>query len=242
MIEVGVMGGYFNPIHNWHLLLGDCAAHQFKLDKVLYIPSGQPPHAKKEIRDGEIRFKLVEAAVADNPLFEASRIEIDRPGVTWTIDTLQELKQRYGDGTRLNFFIGEDNIAAIQGYGRRAELLKLCRLLVACRGTADDAKLRTWREALPEADLDAIEVPASDLSSTLVRDRVRDGKAYRYLVPAKVFDMIEELTLYKEETTLAAEPATPTKTSIAQTAPAAPAATTTITQPPPVAPAEPEAA
>lgn len=204
MNDIGMVGGYFNPLHNWHLLLGDCAAHQFKLGKVLYIPSGQPPHAKKHLLDGNIRFRLVEAGVADNPLFEASRIEIDRPGVTWTIDTLHELKQKYGDGTRLNFIIGEDNIKAIAVYDKRAELAGLARLLVACRGEADDKQLAAWRAAVPEATIEAIECPVSDLSSTLVRDRVAAGKPYRYLVPAKVYDLIEELGLYKPSVVAAA--------------------------------------
>jgi nicotinate-nucleotide adenylyltransferase len=206
------MGGYFNPIHNWHLLLGDCAAFQFKLDKVLYIPSGQPPHPKKHLLDGNVRFKLVETAVASNPLFQASRIEIDRPGVTWSIDTLAELKKQYGEGVRLNFIIGEDNIPAIAGYDKRKELVALCRLLVACRGTADAARLKAWREAVPEATIEAIECPASDLSSTLVRDRIVAGLPYRYLVPAGVYTLCEEQKLYREATTTCganAAPATP---------------------------------
>lgn len=204
MKELGVMGGYFNPIHNWHLLLGDCAAFQFKLDKVLYVPSGQPPHAKNHLLDGAVRFKLVEAAVAGSPLFEASRIEIDRPGVTWSIDTLRALKELHGDGVRLNFIIGEDNIKAIAGYDKRAELAGLCRLLVACRGDADATRLAAWRAQVPEATIEAIDCPVSDLSSTLVRDRVEQGKPYRYLVPAKVFDMIEDLHLYVQTSTAAA--------------------------------------
>jgi nicotinate-nucleotide adenylyltransferase len=196
MKELGVMGGYFNPIHNWHLLLGDCAAHQFKLDKVLYIPSGEPPHEKKDKLDGNTRFRLVEAGIAGNALFEASRIEIDRPGVTWSIDTLRELKAKYGDGVRLNFIIGEDNIKAIAGYDKRAELAALCRLLVACRGEADPAQLAAWRAAVPEAEIEAIDCPVSDLASTLVRDRRRAGQPYRYLVPTKVYELIEELGLY----------------------------------------------
>lgn len=199
MDEIGMMGGYFNPIHNWHLLLGDCAAHQFKLKKVLYIPSGEPPHAKKHKQDGNTRFRLVQAAIDGNALFQASRIEIDRPGVTWTIDTLRELKKEYGDGVRLNFIIGEDNIKAIAAYDKRAELASLCRLLVACRGEADPAQLAAWRAAVPEAEIEAIDCPVSDLSSTLVRDRVAAGKPYRYLVPAKVYDLIEELRLYLPE-------------------------------------------
>lgn len=193
MTELGVMGGYFDPPHNWHLLLGDCAAYQFKLDKVLYIPSGQPPHSKKHLLDGNVRFKLVEAAVAANALFEASRMEIDRPGVTWSIDTLRELKKKHGDGTRLNFIIGEDNIKSIAAYDKRAEFVALARLLVACRGEADPAALAAWRALLPEAAIDAIDCPASDLSSTLVRDRIAAGQPYRYLVPAKVYELIEEL-------------------------------------------------
>lgn len=196
MKELGVMGGFFNPIHNWHLLLGDFAAHQFSLDRVLYVPSGNPPHEKKDSTPGPTRFRLVCAAVSENPRFEASRIEIDRPGITWSIDTLQTLKEQYGDGVRLNFIIGEDNIKAIAEYDRRAELAKLCRLLVACRGTADEDRLKAWREAVPEATIEAIDCPASELSSTIVRELIKAGKPYRYLVPAPVYALLEELKPY----------------------------------------------
>jgi nicotinate-nucleotide adenylyltransferase len=197
MKELGIMGGYFNPIHNWHLILGDWAADQFSLDKVLYVPSGTPPHAKKHIMDGNVRFKMVAIAIADNPRFEASRIEIDRPGVTWTIDTLRELKKRYGPGVRLNFIIGEDNIKAIRDYELRDELLALCRLLVACRGEADDERVKSWRAELPQADIEAIDCPASELSSTMIRDLIVAGKPYRYLVPASVYHYIEKHRLYR---------------------------------------------
>lgn len=197
MKELGIMGGYFNPIHNWHLILGDWAAYQFSLDKVLYVPSGTPPHAKKHILSGHIRFKMVAAAVAGNPRFEASRIEIDRPGVTWTIDTLRQLKRRYGDGVRLNFIIGEDNIKAIADYEKRDELIGLCRLLVACRGEADAERLKAWRATLPGADIEAINCPASELSSTMIRDFIAGGKPYRYLVPPSVYRIIEKLKLYR---------------------------------------------
>ena len=114
-------------------MVAQCALEQFKLDKVIFVPTGTPPHKKTDVLDKESRFEMVAAAVRDNPRFEASRIEIDRPGITYSIDTLKELKQSLGDGVRLNFIIGEDNIKSLENYARADEILSLCRLLVSPR-------------------------------------------------------------------------------------------------------------
>src|SRR5438094_6412096 len=139
MRHLGIMGGTFNPLHSRHLMVGQAAGDQFSLEKVLFVPSGNPPHKKADVLEPELRFEMVAAGVAGNPLFEPSRLEIDRPGVTWTIDTLKELARIYGPDVRLNFIMGEDNIAAMEGYDRRAEFLSLCRLLVSPRASADPA-------------------------------------------------------------------------------------------------------
>lgn len=193
MKELGIMGGTFNPIRTRQLLVGQCALEQFFLDKILYVPNGEAPHKRTDVLDKELRFEMVAAAVADHPQFEASRIEIDRPGITWTIDTLQELRTTHGEGVRLNFIIGEDNIKSLQGYSRRAEFLKLCRLLVAPRETVADKDklLAQWRQALPEADIEMIDCPSDASSSTLVREWIRKGWSVRYLVHPAVFAILQ---------------------------------------------------
>lgn len=196
--EFGIMGGAFNPIHNGHLRAAAQAAEQFALDRVLFVPSGNPPHKKSGLLDKEVRFDMVEAAMSVDPRFEASRLEIDRAGVTWTIDTLKQLRaQRFRfRRVRLNFIIGEDNIASIRDYHRRDELLSLCRLLVCPRLVADRRSQEEWRKALPGADMEVLDFSANELSSTLVRSLVADGKSIAGLVPEPVDSIIQQRGLY----------------------------------------------
>ncbi len=195
MKELGIMGGAFNPIHSRHSLVGQCAIDQLGLSKVLFVPSGDPPHKKDGLLDKEARFEMVQLACSDNPLFEASRLEIDRPGVTWTIDTLKEIQQQYealGEDVRLNFIIGEDNLPIMSKYSRAAEFLGLCRLVVSPRQTSDSdqALLKQWlpvfQAILPTAELAILSAPANEVSSTLIRNWVEQGRSVRYLVHEKV--------------------------------------------------------
>ncbi len=198
MREIGMMGGAFNPIHTRHLMVAQSALDQFNLERVLFVPSGEPPHKKADLLAKELRFEMVAAAVADNPQFEASRIEIDRPGITWTIDTLKELKDKYGAGVRINFIIGEDNLPILRDYNRRAELLSLCRLLVSPRETASPAQLAEWKRILPEADIEIIDCPANFVSSTLIRTWIRGGKSVKYLVNERVHRILVDRRHYLE--------------------------------------------
>lgn len=197
MQELGIMGGTFNPIHTRQLMVAQCAVEQFGLAKVLFVPNGNPPHKKTDLLDKELRFEMVEAAVRDNPRFEASRIEVDRPGVTWTIDTLKQLKAELGDEVRLNFIIGEDNIKTLQGYDRREELFALCRLLVSPRDYVKRGMLKKWRAALPGALVEAIDCPADARSSTLIRQWIREKKSVRYLVVPAVHRILKAKGHYR---------------------------------------------
>lgn len=195
-MKLGVYGGTFSPIHNAGIALARSAQVQFGLDKVLFIPNGTPPH-KKDVLDKEIRYELVCAGIAGEPHFEASRIEIDREGVTWTIDTLQELKRLHGD-VELYFIMGEDNIPAFVKYDRRAEFFKLAGLLVAPRVCPKQSSLELWRQSLPEASIEMIDIVASGLSSTEIRKLVASGGDYCAHVPPGVCTIIRERGLYKE--------------------------------------------
>jgi nicotinate-nucleotide adenylyltransferase len=245
MRHIGIMGGAFNPPHTRHLMVAQAALGQFNLEKVLFVPSGNPPHKKTDLLDKELRFAMVAAAVADNPLFEASRIEVDRPGISWTIETLEELQRQYGPDVRLNFIMGEDNINSLKMYDRRADFLKLCRLLVSPRASADPALIATWKQILPEADLEVIDCPANSVSSTLIRNWVRDGQSIRYLVPAAVNDIIVREGHYLVPPVVPTpDPAAPsTGTAADSTVPATTDNSATPPSPvPPVTPSTPSAA
>lgn len=204
MTEIGIMGGTFNPMHIRELALAQFALEQHGLKKVIFVPNGTPPHKKVDVLDRESRFEMVQAGVRDNPLFEASRIEIDRPGVTWTIDTLKMLKEKYakvyGQNFRLNFICGEDVIDSLVRYDRRSEFLSLARLLICPRSSDDTQKaLVTWRQTLPDAEIELIDCPPSGISSTLIRKWIRTGKSIRYVVPAAVLEILERKGHYKNE-------------------------------------------
>lgn len=199
MREVGIMGGAFNPLHNLHLLVGQLASEQFSLEKVLFVPSGVPPHKKDGLLPKEVRFEMTAAGVKSNPLFEASRIEVDRQGPTWSIDTLYELKQRFGSGVRLNFIIGEDNLKTFRKYDRRNEFFSLARLLVCPRASESTRWQRlAWSLLLPKADIAWIACPAFPVSSTLVRDRVAEGRSVEYLVPPAINELILRRGYYRK--------------------------------------------
>lgn len=218
--SLGIMGGAFNPIHSRHLMVAQCAVDQLGIDRVLFVPSGQPPHKKAGMLDKEQRFEMVAAAVSDNPSFEASRLEIDREGITWTIDTLKQLAALHGPSVRLNFIIGEDNLAVLKNYDRRQEFLSLCRLVVSPRATTDVALLAHWKQELPEADLVILDCPANEVSSTLIRRWIAEGKDVRYLVHDAVSIILKEKKYYAAQES-SAEAAPATADSVAAIAPPA---------------------
>lgn len=199
MRHIGIMGGTFNPPHNLHLLVAQLAGEQYGMEKVLFIPSGQPPHKKANLLPAEVRFELTAAAISGNNLFEASRIEVDRPGVTWSIDTLRALKKIYGPGVRLNFIIGDDNLPVIRDYAKREALLKLARLVVCPRKRVGNRRnIANWRRMIPNADMVFVDCPLFPFSSTLVRDWLEEGRDVRYLVPAPVLEIINERGYFKQ--------------------------------------------
>lgn len=194
MKRYGVYGGTFSPPHNAGIALARKARDQFRLDKVFFIPNGKPPH-KQDVLDKEIRFALVEAAIENEQGFEASRIEIDRPGVTWTIDTLGELQRLHSDA-ELFFLMGEDNVPAFEKYDRKIEFFKLAKLLIAPRSCPKQSSLDEWRRLLPEASIEMVDITPSGLSSTQIRGLIRGGGDYSIHVPPGVARLIRERKLY----------------------------------------------
>jgi len=188
--DLGVFCGTFNPIHWGHLLLAECARDQFELYKVLFITSARPPHRHSDLLDAENRHALVEAAVADNPFFEASRLELDRPHLSYTVETLKELKSEYGKDVRLNLIVGGDNVSSLGQWHKAEEIFKLCRILAAPRlmpPTDRGAELVEQNPGAPEgADCQVIDFPPTSVSSSEIRQRVREGKSVLYMVPAAV--------------------------------------------------------
>lgn len=196
-MDIGVFGGTFNPFHNGELGIARQAIVQVPLSKLLFMPNGTPPHKKTDVLDKELRYELLKAGTAGETTMEVSRLEIDRPGVSWTIDTLRTLKEQLGDSVRLNFIMGEDNVKAFEQYELRKEFFKLCRLLVAPRLSPSQSSLADWKSRLPEAEIIQLNCTASDIASTKIRKLIRSGQPYAHLLPEAEYKIIEARHLYK---------------------------------------------
>jgi nicotinate-nucleotide adenylyltransferase len=206
--RIAINGGTFNPIHNGHLMVAQAALEQHGLDKVLWIPNGHPPH-KPHTLDKEMRYNMVVAATAHNPDFIVSRIEIDREGPSYTHQTIALLREILGSAVELHLILGADNVQSLKDWEYRADILRECKLLVAARADnasatapSNDELLASWRQSLPEAQIDRIDCPMHTISSTEVRKLVSDGRSIRYYVPCEVADIIRNYKLYQNPVVL----------------------------------------
>ena len=192
------MGGTFDPIHHGHLVAAEEARWQFKLDQVLFIPTGQPWQKPVGVSPAEDRYQMTVIATASNPAFAVSRVEIDRPGPTYTVDTLRRLHVELGEATRLYFITGADAVLHILTWKDREEVLALAELIAATRPGYDLTRLA---ERLPGAShrLHPMEIPMLAISSTEIRARVARGAPIQYLVPDGVVRYVASKGLYRPE-------------------------------------------
>lgn len=199
MRELGVFCGTFNPMHWGHLMLAEFARDQFKLEKVIVVTSPNPPHRNDLLLDAELRHEIVEAACRDNPHFFPSRLELDRKGPSYTVDTLRSLaEQEKNSELRLNLLVGQDNLKYLKDWHESEVLFKLCRILVAPR-TSTVTKEDLQSELPDDATFALIDFPQLPVSSSLIRSRLRDGRTVNYLVPPAVNAIIESKSLFKTE-------------------------------------------
>ena len=188
----GVMGGTFDPIHHGHLVAASEVAQSFDLDEVVFVPTGLP-WQKDKVTESEHRYLMTVIATASNPRFTVSRVDIDRDGPTYTIDTLRELKQARPDA-EMFFITGADAIAQILSWRDHGELWDLAHFVAVSR---PGHVLST--EGLPTANVSQLEIPALAISSTDCRARVRAGNPVWYLVPDGVVQYIAKHHLYRSE-------------------------------------------
>jgi len=189
-LRLGIMGGTFDPIHYGHLAAAEEAKHCFGLEKVLFLPCGRPPHKKDyQVTDPEHRFEMTRLAIEDNP-------EIDRPGASYTIDTVSELKRQY-PGAALYFITGADAILEILTWKEPQRLARICELIAASRPGYDLAKFQqeVGKDFAPRVHL--LNVPGVNISSTEIRRRASEGTPIRYLLPEGVRAYIERARLYR---------------------------------------------
>lgn len=191
--RVGVMGGTFDPIHHGHLVAASEVAQSFHLDEVIFVPTGLPSH-KTDVTESEDRYLMTVVATASNPRFTVSRVDIDREGRTYTIDTLRDIRAERPDA-ELFFITGADAIAQILSWKDVDELWSLAHFVAVSR----PGHALTTR-GLPPQDVSVLEIPALAISSTDCRSRVQRGDPVWYLVPDGVVQYISKHHLYRSGT------------------------------------------
>jgi len=206
MNAVALFGGTFNPIHNGHLLIAEEVRTKYNLDKVVFIPSFQPPHKETaNLADPAQRLIMAHLGTVDNPCFEVSSVEMDRGGKSYTVDTLRHFKDQYGDGVQLYFIVGADMLMELTTWKNIDEILQMCRFIAVQRPGYDIAKILNYRFIASNSPnlsgemFDNIlveDVARLDVSSTLVRQRVKEWKSIKYLVPEPVEQYIHNQQLY----------------------------------------------
>jgi nicotinate-nucleotide adenylyltransferase len=196
--RLGVMGGTFDPIHHGHLVTAEEARAQFNLDEVLFVPTGRPwMKAHDNVSPAEHRYLMTVIATASNPRFNVSRVEVDREGPTYAVDTLRQLRDEQGAGTELFFITGADAMLEIFQWKDTEEVLAQAHFIAATRPGYDLAR---FERAAPtsQPNVSVMPIPALAISSTDIRRRVADDQPIRYLVPEGVLTYIEKSGLYRD--------------------------------------------
>jgi nicotinate-nucleotide adenylyltransferase len=199
--RLGVMGGTFDPIHHGHLVAASEVAARFKLDEVVFVPTGQPwQKSHREVSEAEDRYLMTVIATASNPRFTVSRVDIDRPGLTYTVDTLRDLRAERGEDVDLYFITGADAIAQILTWRNSNELFELAHFVGCTRPGVEWDSLAI--NQLPAQRITLMEVPALAISSTSCRGRVMDQEPIWYLVPDGIVQYIAKRGLYSPQLVL----------------------------------------
>lgn len=186
------MGGTFDPIHHGHLVAASEVAHHFALDEVVFVPTGEP-YQKRDVSDSEDRYLMTMVATASNPRFKVSRVDIDRGGPTFTIDTLRDMRALHPDAD-LFFITGADAFASIVGWKDADELWRLAHFVAVTR-PGHQLSISGY----PPDRVSQLEIPALAISSTDCRTRVRAGYPVWYLVPDGVVQYISKHDLYRRQ-------------------------------------------
>lgn len=201
MKKIGILGGTLDPIHNGHLIVAQQALEQLNLDNVLIMPSGNPPHkSDKEITNSNLRFEMTKLALSDNDFVTASDFELSREGYIYTADTLKLLKSEISNAD-LYFILGADSLLYIDEWYKPQQIFDLCEIVVADRANkADDInkKITELSQKYNNVKIHFINCPLIDISSSEIRDKVKNNKTIKYLVPSSVENFIYKNNLYKK--------------------------------------------
>jgi len=195
MKKIGIMGGTFNPIHSAHLAIAEQAMDEFGLEKIMFLPNNIPPHKECDNSvSSTFRIEMVKAAIEDNDRFFLSLYEIEKGGFSYTVDTLRHFSNEYDD---IYFIIGGDSVRDFPKWYKPDEISKLCTFIAYPRENLDFKAHAQQIRDLYGAKVLELDAPRLDISSSDIRLRLKQNKTVRYLVPEKVFKIIEENKLYE---------------------------------------------
>lgn len=199
MNKIGIMGGTFDPIHIGHLIMAESALSELQLDKIIFMPSGKPPHkSSKSISESDIRSDMVKLAIDNNEKFVYSDFELKREGIIYTSDTLELIKNQYTN-LDIYFIVGADSILNIEKWHEPAKIFQLCKMVVVDRDNCND-KIIAMKEHLSlkyNAQIYYIKAPLVCISSTYIRNCVANKKSVKYLIPDSVNEYITTHQLYQ---------------------------------------------
>jgi nicotinate-nucleotide adenylyltransferase len=197
---IGIMGGTFDPVHYGHLVTAEEALVQFRLDTVVFMPTGSP-QAKRHpvVTSARDRYLMTIIATASNPDFTVSSLEIEREGPTYTVETLRALRSEYGEDVKLFFITGADAVLDMLGWKDAEDLADLATFIAATRpGYHLDGLTAALASVARPPRVEPMEIPALAISSTDIRERVADGRPIRYLLPEPVAAYIAKNGLYRK--------------------------------------------
>lgn len=202
MKKTGIMGGSFNPIHNGHLAIAECALKEYALDDILFIPNHCPPHKdSSEMIDANLRLEMVELAIKGHPQYSVSDREIKKGGLSYTYQTMSELKEEFPD-TEFYFLMGADSLADFSKWCNAQIIAQKCHILAAMRDDMKNEDVSELTDRLSEkyhGDFSLLKIPKTDISSTQIRRRLNHGEGIEGLVPKAVEAYIYEHQLYQKK-------------------------------------------
>jgi len=193
--RIGVLGGTFDPVHLAHLTIAEECWDQLGLAEVLFVPAGDPPHKQhRGVAPAAQRVAMVERAIAGNPHFRLSRVDVDRPGLSYSVDTLESLRSQLGVEAELFFIVGSDSLTDLPNWRDPRRLIELCTVVAVNRPGYPRPDLKQLDARIPGASgrTRFVDVPDLNLTSSEIRRRVVEGRTIRYLVPDPVRDYILE--------------------------------------------------
>ena len=198
-MNIGVLGGTFDPIHNAHIVVAEEARAALNLAEILFVPAGQPQLKENTpISAAAHRVEMVRLALADKPYFRLSTMEIERGGPSYTVDTIAELQAGFGAGNELFLILGWDSLAELPKWREPSRLIAMCRLVVAPRPGYSRPELNALETVIPGISqrVTIMDKPEIDISASDIRNRVAQGLSIRHLVPEPVNRYIKQHELY----------------------------------------------